>query len=205
MTSLKKWKTNLCWILYHFRQQLCSSEAKRHAVCPEDEVQVDAEDGDEQQRQPAEALQSPSHVLKGDPSGTSRTLNGPPRWGLSRPLKVSRDRDMANVWSTTSFNVICGQNQISEAHSSTSVAPQNPSELEFFRNRASSFQPSFRFDLSAWFQNLTLYKLQFASLNKKCNKGKNLGKISWISKARHLQRRGRSLEDSGEVCGRGFL
>lgn len=40
------------------------SEAAGHAVRPDDEVKVDVEDGREQQRHQAEALQSPGHVLK---------------------------------------------------------------------------------------------------------------------------------------------
>lgn len=39
------------------------AEAAGHAVRPDDEVQVDAEDGDEPQHHQTEALQGPSHVL----------------------------------------------------------------------------------------------------------------------------------------------
>lgn len=40
-----------------------------HAVCPEDEVEVDAEDGDEEQRHPADALPAPGAVLIGQGLG----------------------------------------------------------------------------------------------------------------------------------------
>lgn len=39
------------------------AEAAGHAVRPDDEVQVDAEDGDEPQHHQTEALQGPSYVL----------------------------------------------------------------------------------------------------------------------------------------------
>lgn len=39
------------------------AEAAGHAVRSDDEVQVDAEDGDEPQQHETETLQSPSHVL----------------------------------------------------------------------------------------------------------------------------------------------
>lgn len=43
-----------CWL---------PAEAAGYAVRPDDEVQVDAEDGDEPQCHQTEALQGPSHVL----------------------------------------------------------------------------------------------------------------------------------------------
>lgn len=52
------------------RQQLPQSETERHAVRTEDEVKMDAEDGNEPQRHQAEALQSPSHVLNSGLQGT---------------------------------------------------------------------------------------------------------------------------------------
>lgn len=44
-------------------RQRIPAEAAGHAVRPDDEVQVDAEDGDEPQQHQAETLQSTSHVL----------------------------------------------------------------------------------------------------------------------------------------------
>lgn len=45
------------------RQRPRPTEPERHAVCADDEVKMDAEDGHEPQRLQAEALQSPSDVL----------------------------------------------------------------------------------------------------------------------------------------------
>lgn len=57
---------DMLFLSLSFRQQLLPSETERHAIRTDDEVKMDAEDGNEPQRHQAKALQGPSYVLNWD-------------------------------------------------------------------------------------------------------------------------------------------
>lgn len=72
------------------RRRRLPAEAEGHAVRPDDEVQVDAEDGDEPQHHQTETLQSPSHVLAlGTADGILLLLHV--TWSLEQDAEISSD------------------------------------------------------------------------------------------------------------------
>lgn len=87
------------------RRRWLPAEAAGHAVRPDDEVQVDAEDGDEPQHHQTEALQGPSHFLaSGGPHGIP-----PPLLLLLIRVTWSPEQDAEISRATESRRQPCGK------------------------------------------------------------------------------------------------